>query len=443
MVVRACGGWLVMSNLPGTHRGSRPALGTAAVRVVAMALELSVALVLARVLVPAEFGVFAFAMSAIQVLAVFASFGNPLLATRHVSQGLALEDHASVTRFLQFANRSLRLLSALWPLLAVSAAYTLNVLDSAHNVVLVAALLLALPPLAYGRFYAGCIAGASLVSRSQVPEYVVRPLLFIVLTAIYALGRETRPDARELAVAFLMASIVAFFLSRWWAIKALPLLVTRNDTANCKYKELTKGAWLLTIFGGLQVLGAQIDTLIVGLYLPPEDVASYRLAYQVMSAAGFALTVVNLVYAPRFARLYAIDDLTGMQRLANECARVAVAGVLPTLALLFFYGRPLCELVFGPAYSATANLAVILLIGLLVNALTASVAVVLNMSGHERETVWASFGQVLLVLLLCFALIPRYEAEGAAIAASTALIARNVYLYLRMVRLLGIRAFII
>ena len=93
--------------------------------------------------------------------------------------------------------------------------------------------------------------------------------------------------------------------------------------------------------------------------------------------------------------------------LVEECVEFdECSGVAPFVAA----GKA----AFGAEYSAAYLPLVILSIGQLVNAGTGSVAYLLNMSGHEQDTMRVYFVAALVNAVLNFILVPKYGMFGAA-----------------------------
>jgi O-antigen/teichoic acid export membrane protein len=95
---------------------------------------------------------------------------------------------------------------------------------------------------------------------------------------------------------------------------------------------------------------------------------------------------------------------------------------------------------FGAEYAAAYVPLAILTVGQLVNAGKGSVASLLNMTGHERDTSRILIMAAGMSLALNFSLTPMLGAIGAAIATAATLITWNVVMVRTVRRRIGIRA---
>ena len=94
--------------------------------------------------------------------------------------------------------------------------------------------------------------------------------------------------------------------------------------------------------------------------------------------------------------------------------------------------------VFGAAYGGSGAALGILAIGQLCDAAFGSVVFLLNMTGHERDTVRGLSIGVVVNALLNLALIPLFGINGAAAATALTLLIWNVLLWRAVRRRLGI-----
>jgi O-antigen/teichoic acid export membrane protein len=131
-----------------------------------------------------------------------------------------------------------------------------------------------------------------------------------------------------------------------------------------------------------------------------------------------------------------------LQRMATLSARAAVAMALPLALVMIFWGEPIMRSVFGEAFGRGAIALAILSTAQLVNAFTGPANSLLDMTGHQDDTLKAMIAGVLANVVLNALLIPRWDIAGAATATGTSLILWNVLLVVLVHRRLGLDAII-
>jgi O-antigen/teichoic acid export membrane protein len=197
--------------------------------------------------------------------------------------------------------------------------------------------------------------------------------------------------------------------------------------------EYETRAWLvslvpLALTAGLGVINAQADILVLGLFRPSEDVGVYKVAAQAAMLIAFGLQAVNMVIMPYIARLYAEGDQRRLQRLVTQSARAILALALPLVLAFVFFGDAILNLAFGPEYTRGHTALMLLSLGQLVNAGMGSVGVLLNMTGHEHDTLRGVAVAALANLILNFLLIPPFGLVGAAAATACTFVIWNLLL---------------
>lgn len=105
-----------------------------------------------------------------------------------------------------------------------------------------------------------------------------------------------------------------------------------------------------------------------------------------------------------------------------------IALSLPVALGLIVFGKPILATVFGPEYAAGALALAILCVGQLLNAGFGSVGNILNMTGHERDTVLGVAIGAISNVALNLLLIPPLGIDGAAIAIAMSLLIWNSWL---------------
>jgi O-antigen/teichoic acid export membrane protein len=138
--------------------------------------------------------------------------------------------------------------------------------------------------------------------------------------------------------------------------------------------------------------------------------------------------------------LYAQGDMKKLQRLVTASARVILLINLLITVGFIIWGKSFLNLAFGSAFKTGYTPLMILLVGQLINSGAGSVGLLLNMSGHERETARGMTIAAIINVVLNLLLIPRLGINGSAVATSISLIIWNVLLWWAVRKKLGINS---
>ncbi|NET91585.1 MAG: oligosaccharide flippase family protein, partial [Kamptonema sp. SIO1D9] len=188
-----------------------------------------------------------------------------------------------------------------------------------------------------------------------------------------------------------------------------------------------RSALPMLLIGSLYIVNNQTDTVMLGAMKDSEAVGIYTVANRGASLITFVLVAFNTSLAPTFASLYAQGDKRRLQRVVTKGCRMVLLAALPIAFALIAFGYWFL-LLFGAEFVQGQTALTILSFGQLANAATGSVALLLIMTGHERDTAIGISASALLNIILNAILIPQWGVEGAATATATSTFFWNIIL---------------
>lgn len=401
-------------------------------RIIGAALSLAVSVTLARVLGPEGYGVYAFCLAVVSMMAIPAQFGVGTVMVRFCAAYEKQRDWGLLKGLLQWGNRFVLISSVI---LAASAGLVLAIspglVPPQSNETLWWALLL-LPVLALGELRAAALRGFRRFVTGQLPETLLRPggLLLIVGTLI-ALSLKPDLDATDAMLAYIAASILAFFLGTWWLLRAIPISV-KKASASRDLITWRKAMSILSLTRGGRVALGRMDIIFVGSLVGAEAAGIYRVASALAGLIGFGVGAVNNVIGPYFSRLHVSGQRQRIRRLLLlACGALALLSILIALALVFF-GENLIRIVYGSSFSAAWIPLLILSVGQLINGMTGPVGILTNMTGQERWTLLAIISALVMVVPAYLILVPWLGAIGGAVAMTGSLMILNGVLSARI-----------
>jgi O-antigen/teichoic acid export membrane protein len=213
-------------------------------------------------------------------------------------------------------------------------------------------------------------------------------------------------------------------------------------------REYATGAWISSaasflFLGGLFFIQNQIDIVMLGFFEPSASVGRYRVVVVAASFSIFVLHAVNAAAGPIIARLARSGEFGRLQSIVTLSTRVMFFGSLPISLLFIFFGEPIIRFVYGGEFSSASTALAIRCFGQIINTACGSVVILLNMSGHERDTLRAYVFVSALNVILNLFLIPRFGIDGAALSTSVTVSIVNILLALIVTRRLGIHSTIL
>jgi len=430
--------WMQKNSLsPFLHVG-REAFWSLGLKITYAGLTFVATMLLVRLLGAAGYGVYAYIFALITVLSIPSQFGLPPLVLRETAKGMAREDAALVRGMWIWAGRFVGFTALGLALLAGLAIWFWHVRFSGAYLSTFSWALLLVPLVALGNLRGAALRGLHRVIQGQLPENLVKPGMLVVLLGGALLAGLSLSPAQAMTLQVATAA-VAFGVGAGLLLRATPAQVRRT------YPRFEGRLWLqsvlpLAFIGGMQLINKNASIVILGFFLPPEQIGIYRVAIQISVLASFGLQAINMVVAPRFASLYARGETGRLQHLVTSSARAILAFNLLVTAGSALLGRWVLGVFFGPEFVAAYVPLMILLIGQFVNSASGSVGFLLNMTGHERETARGIFVSAVLNVLLNVLLVPFWGTIGAAVATAAAMVVWNVLLWWAVRKRLGINS---
>jgi len=401
-------------------------------------LEIGVAVVMARLLGPAGFGVYALATATIRLLAIPAQAGLPILVLKEVAALRATENWATLRGLLVRTSQGTLLISFSLAALAATTVWAYSHrLDTEFVSTFWWAVAL-LPLLALGSIRGAALRGLHRIVAGQLPEFVIRPALLLLLTFaqlyILSLAPFTASSAMLLQV---VSAAVAFAVGTSMLLRHIPPQVLQTPP-HFETKRWLRSAVPLSLVAGMYMLYTQADLILLGLLRSPHEVGVYRVASQSASLVAFFLTAANTTIAPFISQFYALHDMEKLQRLVTMSARAILACSLPMAIILLVFGKKILVLTFGAEFATGYLPMAILVLGQTVNAFMGPVGNLQNMTGRERDSAMGITITALLNLALNLLLIPRFGILGGAIASAAGMVTWNVVLWIAARKHLGI-----
>lgn len=413
------------------------AVASAGIRLANAGLGFITAVVLAKLLGPSGYGTYAFVIALVAFVAVPSELGIPRLAIREIAATNARKEWGLMRGFILRSHQAIGVLTVV--LLAASLVVLSTSGDQIDPVRRQCMWLgvIVVPLVSLGALRGAMLRGLRKVVIGLLPDQIIRPLALLALIALMlALGRSmTSPIA--VMVAHIGAVAIAFLYGLVMFLRNRP---KELSDATPRYRT---GAWLMSsipfgLTAFLQLINGRTDVLLLGIFREDAEVGIYRVAAQFSTMVIFGLQAVNAIQGPHIAHLYALGDMQKLQKMVTQSSRAIVATALPMVLVFIALGPFIIRTAFGEQYQASYVPMVILCVGQLVNASVGSVAWLLNMTGHERDTTGIIFVSAIVNVALNVWLVPTWGALGAAVATSATLIVLNWMMWQRVRKRTGI-----
>lgn len=170
----------------------------------------------------------------------------------------------------------------------------------------------------------------------------------------------------------------------------------------------------------------QLVVVLLQYFRTTVDVAAFRAVQPVGDLNTVVIQSFGILFMPIMARMFAREDQNGIDNLYWQSAVWITVISFPIFLLTFSLAQPLTVLLFGERYAQSGLIMAILAFGYYFNAALGFNADTLRIYGKLKLTVIIDVVAMLVSVGFALLLIPRYGAVGAAITTCGTLILYNI-----------------
>ncbi|RSK41512.1 oligosaccharide flippase family protein [Mangrovimonas spongiae] len=207
------------------------------------------------------------------------------------------------------------------------------------------------------------------------------------------------------------------------AIKQFKCLELSSKANSWKF---IKEAFPMMLSGVIIVFLGWADTFVLGIYETDDTIGVYNVALKIAALTSFSLQAINSILAPKIAKSYQEGDVKQLKEMIKFATNTNFIITVIVVTLIFLTHSFLLGL-FGPEFISGATLLFLLCIGQLVNSLSGSVGLIMQMTGLQKVYQNIVLIALLINIILNFILTPKYGAIGAAIATIISMAFWNIY----------------
>jgi O-antigen/teichoic acid export membrane protein len=398
-------------------------IATAAVNAAGLGFSFVTGVILARELGPRGFGVYAYALAWVNLLALPAAAGLSTIIVRDVASYRMQQQWGLMRGLLSWSTRATLLFSAGLGVLVFSLATAVAARSDRQIIATLWYSLPLVPLAALARVRQSALQGLRYVAAGQLPENAVEPIVFLGLLGAAALIAHRL--SAGLAVLFNVAATLAAFLVGTWMLLALIPREVKSAAPAYEQRAWIGAAFPLLAFFVMLTINHRIDTILLGVLQGSEPVGIYTVAARGADVLSFVYLAAYAVVSPTISSLYTGGQLERLQRMITTSTRWIFAITLPAGLALIIYGPWLLS-IFGPGFAGAASALAILSLGRLFNIALGWNLISLMMTGYHRETVVSIGITVALHVVLSVLLIPAWGLNGAATASTLSIALWNL-----------------
>jgi O-antigen/teichoic acid export membrane protein len=390
--------------------------------------------VLARWLGAEHLGSYLLAYSWLIIVARLSGLGLNSAAPRFIGKGIALNDAPAIRGFVGFNTKVVLAVSGTATVIGASASFLLIGRSGQDPWPLVIAFV-AVPFMAANGVLQSFALSFSWFRAAFIPNTVLRPALFLgAVSFLWVLGGTMGVSGVML---IQLASMAAALLVLLAAVgpdlkRDLAGVVPRVEAG-----PWTKTGLALLVISLFRDYLPELSIIVADLYLLPEEIAIFSIAFKVAALISFVLFAVDSFALPQVARAAALDDRASLQSFSERATRLTFVASLGAFVGFWLMGRWALGL-FGPEFVDGYALLLMISAAQVVRASVGPVLPLLTVGGHERESLKVFAAALVLVAPFVMLLAPTWGAEGVGAAVAGVMILSSLALSHRVRHLMGV-----
>lgn len=406
-------------------------------KVLGRGLHMAGQIVLARLLGPEAFGLYAIGWTILRV----AQSVLPLGLDSGVIQFASRYQQTEFSRIREVIARSFYLAfsSGIFfggGLFLVAPWLAVEVFKKPSLVLVLRVFALSFPLIAGLRVVSAATRVSLRMKFSVYSEDIGQPLANLVFICLaYLLGTRLGGAVVAGAASFAISFGLALYYLRNLFGKVFSSALGKSVVS---YRELLAFALPTTMVATFNALTVWVDGLLVGFFLSASETGIYQAASQTSVLFAIVMTAFNAIFAPLIAQLYHKKELTQLNELFRVSTKWGLYLSLPFYIVFCLAPKELLAVIFGAQYISGALPFVILTTAQLVNLGAGSVGFMLIMTGRQNRWAWISGSAFLVNFVLNLVLTPRFGLLGASLGLSVALVWLVIMGLIQVKRSLGL-----
>lgn len=425
------------AHLAGVVRGAAFVMG---IRIAGAAIALISQVLLARWMGAFEYGIFAYVWVWVVVLGIVAPMGFGTSVLRFIPEYRTKEKWRRLSGVLKASFGIVAALGAAAAGAGLLLLWAVSGHIESYYLWPLAVALLCVPGFALMDWQEGAARAFGWVNLAYVPNYIVRPLLIVIVAGgiLFFTGSAT---GLEVTIGALAATFLTMFAQRFLLARrvsrevpdARPVYHVRHWVAISAPLVLVEGLFLLL---------TNTDIVLLGYFVDPDEIGIYFAATRIANLMAFIQFSVAALAVPKFAELYGAGKHDELQSFVHGTTQWTF---WPTLAagIVLLLGGEFALGLFGDNFEAGYSLLWLLMASFLARAATGSTEYLLNMTGNQNAVAWTYGIAAVANLALNFVLVPSFGLMGAAAATAISIVTSTLWLAVIVQRRLGITAFVL
>ena len=419
-----------------TRRVTLGGIAALAVYVAGAGLTACSQFLIARIAGAETFGVYAYVLAWVTVLAYFSALGFDIALLRFVSAYRAKQAWSLLRGVIQYSEQRMAIAGTLVVAIGATAVVISNneIYPELRNTFLVGFALVPVWALLWIR--SSIVRAFGGVLSAVVPDRMIRDGGLICIVVLLSQGLKWHLDAPLVMMATLASAMMALILASL-AVRRLHPQEMDGIAPSYDTPIWRKTILPLVAIAATEAMLNRCGVLVLGWVGLTKEAGIYALVFSISFLVALPRTAANTLLAPTISDLFVRKQHDALQALTARIALWTLCGAALSALALSIIAEPLLAW-FGRAYEAGVPSLHVLLLGQVFAASCGSQLSIMTMTGCERLAALLLILSAIFNVLLSAILVSQLGLIGAAISATITLMIWNIAMAAFIWRRLGL-----
>lgn len=388
-----------------------------------------------------EYGVYSIAITIIGIFTTLATLGLDQGSTRYIAYFRGKEEKQNIQDIIY----SSVILGIITSILFVGISYTsadfiaTRIYKTPEIATILKMISITIPFAVLTSISTAIYRGFDKVNENVYFNYLFKNMVYLTLLviAIFFGFSFTKIVYSYVLSILLTGSLITFYLIKkppfeikWYQIRA-------NQTT----KELLINSIPLLTVSTLILVMLWTDTLMIGYFKTPNDVAAYNAAYPIAHLLSIVVTSIAFLYMPIASRLYSKNEINALEEVYALSTKWCFILTLPIFFVMFTFPDFVLNVLFGSRYIIAGTTLQVLAVGCLLDSYFGFNYYTLLSAGKSYDLLKCSLVGAITNVLLNMIFIPKWNIIGAAIASVLSFALIEAYMTIKLFDIFKIHPF--
>jgi len=241
------------------------------------------------------------------------------------------------------------------------------------------------------------------------------------------------PKAISLSYSYAISGIIGVIIMYFFLGSYLNNLTSTFNKNLLKY--IFKEALPIAIIGVIGTIMSNIDMIILGWFTNSSEIGLYSAAQKPIQIVYLIPSLIATALSPVFSRL-AITDKEKIRGIIKQSLKFSLLITIIVNIFIFTIGGYVFKIMFGPQYIESIPLFKIMGLAIITGAPSLIISNAIFAFGKQKELIQFIIISLVLNIVLCLLLIPRFGIYGAAISVTIAQTMGNIFLIIKSNKIL-------